>query len=147
MEEIVCCNCGGMFEGSVRHKNQCYCAKPDCRRARKAAWKRYKMHSDPDYKFNQTLSNKKWAKTHPGYWKDYRRRHPEKAERNRILQSIRNRRRTHTPDAPSEPDTLPIAKVDASIINQFKVVGQYWLVPVIAKVDALKVNIFEIRPF
>jgi hypothetical protein len=34
--------------------------------------------------------------------------------------------------------------VDASIINQFKVVGQYWLVPVIAKVDALKVNIFDI---
>jgi len=105
------------------------------------------MRSDPDYKFNQTLSNQKWAKTHPGYWKDYRRRHPEKAERNRILQSIRNRRRTHKSDAPPEPGGRPIAKVDTSIINQFKVVGQYWLVPVIAKVDALKVNIFEIRPF
>lgn len=147
MEELVCCGCGGMFEGSVRHKNQCYCAKPDCRRARKAAWKRYKMRSDSDYKFNQTLSNKKWSKAHPGYWKEYRQRHPEKAERNRILQSLRNRRRTHKFDEPPEPDSLPIAKVDASIINQFKVVGQYWLVPVIAKVDALKVNIFEIRPF
>jgi hypothetical protein len=34
--------------------------------------------------------------------------------------------------------------VDTSIVNKFNVVGQYWLVPVIAKVDALKVNIFDI---
>jgi len=144
MEEIVCCSCGDVFERSVRHKNQCYCSKPVCRRARKAAWKRYKMRSDPEYKFIQTLSNKKWAKTHPGYWKDYRQRYPEKTKRNRILQSIRNRRRREKQDEPSEPNAMPIAKVDASIISQFKVVGQYWLVPVIAKVDALKVNIFDI---
>ena len=35
-------------------------------------------------------------------------------------------------------------KVDAPSGNKFKTVGQYGLVPVIAKVDALKVNIFEI---
>jgi hypothetical protein len=92
MEEIVCCSCGDMFARSVRHKNQCYCPKPECQKARKTAWKRYKMRSDPDYKFNQTLSNKKWAKANPGYWKAYRQRHPEKVERNRMLQSIRNRR-------------------------------------------------------
>ncbi len=142
MEEIVCCSCGDVFERSVRHKNQCYCPKPECQRARKAAWKRYKMHTDPDYKFNQTLSNKKWVKAHPGYWKAYRQKHPEKAERNRMLQSIRNRRRSSKPKNRSDDEL--IAKVDASIINNFKVVGQYWLVPVIAKVDALKVNIFDI---
>jgi len=64
----------------------------------------------------------------------------EKAERNRLLQAIRNRRRRH----PLEVDHQLIAKVDASIVNKFKAVGQYWLVPVIAKVDALKVNIFEV---
>jgi len=100
------------------------------------------MRSDPDYKFNQTLSNKKWVKAHPGYWKDYRRRHPDKAQRNRLLQSIRNRRRGSAPK--NRFDEKLIAKVDASIVNNFKVVGQYWLVPVIAKVDALKVNIFDI---
>jgi hypothetical protein len=100
------------------------------------------MHSDPDYKFNQTLSNKKWAKAHPGYWKDYRRRHPRKAQRNRMLQTIRNRRRRTKHQNRSNAEL--IAKVDASIVNNFKVVGQYWLVPVIAKVDALKVNIFDI---
>jgi len=142
MEQIVCCNCGDVFERSVRHKNQCYCPKPQCQRARKAAWKRYKMHSDPDYKFNQTLSNKKWAKANPGYWKAYRRRHPDKAQRNRMLQSIRNRRRRTQHQ--NRCDAELIAKVDASIVNNFKVVGQYWLVPVIAKVGALKVNIFDI---
>ena len=142
MEEIVCCSCADVFERSVRHKNQCYCPKPECQRARKAAWKRFKMRTDPDYKYNQTLSNKKWAKAHPGYWRDYRKRHPEKAERNRMLQSIRNRRRSSTPKNRSNQEL--IAKVDASIVNKLRVVGQFWLVPVIAKVDALKVNIFDI---
>jgi hypothetical protein len=144
MEEIVCCSCGDVFARSVRHKNQRYCPKLACQRARKAAWKRYKMCSDPDYKFNQTVSNKIWAKANPGYWRDYRRRHPEKTERNRILQTIRNRRRTNKQNQHSQIHPELIAKVDASIINKFRVVGQYWLVPVIAKVDALKVNIFDI---
>jgi len=127
MEEIVCCSCADVFERSVRHKNQCYCPKPECQRARKAAWKRFKMRTDPDYKYNQTLSNKKWAKAHPGYWRDYRKRHPEKAERNRMLQSIRNRRRSSTPKNRSNQEL--IAKVGASIVNKLRVVGQYWLVP------------------
>jgi hypothetical protein len=98
------------------------------------------MRADPDYRFNQRLSSQTWAKAHPDYWSAYRKRHPETAERNRLLQTIRNRRRRH----PLEADHQLIAKVDASIVNQFKAVGQYWLVPVIAKVDALKVNIFEV---
>jgi hypothetical protein len=98
------------------------------------------MRTDPDYRFNQRLSSQTWAKAHPGYWRAYRKRHPEKAERNRLLQTIRNRRRRH----PLGVDHQLIAKVDASIVNQFKTVGQYWIVPVIAKVDALKVNIFEV---
>jgi hypothetical protein len=146
MEEIVCCSCGDVFERSVRHKNQCYCPKSECQRARKAAWKRYKMRTDPDYRFNQTVSNKIWAKANSDYWKDYRRRHPEKAERNRILQSMRNRGRRNKQNHQSQIQTGLIAKVDASIINKSRVVGQYWLVPVIAKVDALKVNIFDIPP-
>ena len=90
--------------------------------------------------FNQRLSSQTWAKAHPGYWSAYRKRHSEKAERNRLLQAIRNRRRRH----PLQADHQLIAKVDASIVNRFKTVGQYWLVPVIAQVDALKVNIFEV---
>ena len=77
------------------------------------------MRTDPEYKFNQTVSNKKWAKANAGYWKAYRQQHPEKAERNRMLQSLRNHRRSSKPENRSEEK-------------------------LIAKVDALKVNIFDI---
>jgi len=118
--------------------------KPPCRRAKKAAWKRHKMATDPDFKLDQKLSNKKWAQNNPGYWKDYRQQNPEKAQRNRILQSVRNRRRAKQGKTECKVDAPLIAKVDASIANNFKLLGQFYLVPVIAKVDALKVNIFEI---
>jgi hypothetical protein len=110
--------------------------KSACRRAKKAAWKRLKMKKDPDFKEDQRISNKKWAENHPDYWKVYRLKHPEKAERNRILQTLRNRKRR-------DASTL-IAKVDSSKPSKFHMVGRYWLVPLIAKVDALKVNIVEI---
>jgi len=116
--------------------------KPDCRRARKAAWKRNKIRTDPDYRYNQKLANQKWAKAHPGYWTGYRDRHPEYVKRNRILQLVRNRRRALRAQAEAAGDV--IAKVDASIFNKNKLVGQFYMVPVIAKVDALKVNIFDI---
>jgi len=77
------------------------------------------MRTDPDYRFNQRLSSQTWAKAHPGYWSAYRKRHPEKAERNRLLQAIRNRRRSRKPEA----DYQLIEKVDASIVHQFKAVG------------------------
>ena len=93
MEQILCCHCYDFFTPSPRHKNQRYCMEPQCRRAKKAAWKRHKMATDPDFKLDQKLSNKKWAQNNPGYWKKYRKGNPEKAERNRILQVIRNRRR------------------------------------------------------
>jgi hypothetical protein len=102
------------------------------------------MAIDSDFKRDQKLSNKKWAQNNPGYWKEYRKRNPKKAEINRILQAIRNRRRYSNRKKNANTDIPLIAKVDASISNHFKVVGQFWLVPVIAKVDALKVNIFEI---
>jgi hypothetical protein len=94
------------------------------------------MKTDPDFKDNQRISNKKWAANHPGYWKNYRLIHPEKAERNRILQRLRNRRR--------RCPTAVIAKVDSSTSRKYNLIGRYWLVPMIAKVDALKVNIVEI---
>ena len=140
MEPIPCCNCAEFFTPSPRHKNQIYCMKPECRRARKAAWKRNKMRTDPDYRYNHKLANQKWARAHPGYWRKYRRDHPAYVERNRILQAVRNRRNRSQRDG----DESLIAKVDASIFNKNSLVGQFYLVPVIAKVAALKVNIFDI---
>jgi len=143
MPEVPCSHCGEQFSSSPRHKNQRFCGKPACQRARKAAWQRHKIHTDPDYRFNQKLSRKQWTKEHPGYWKEYRKRHPDKAERNRILQAIRNRRARLSPLNEKMVSSL-IAKMDASKPEALKILGRFWIVPVIAKMDALKVNILKI---
>ena len=144
MEEVPCCHCGVFFKRSPRHKDQDYCLKPDCRRARKAAWKRERMRTDEEFRLNHCLSNQKWARANPGYWKAYRLDHPEKAERNRQLQIIRNRKRNSGRKAGDSAIDRVIAKVDASRANKFNPLGQYYVIPVIAKVDALKVRIYEI---
>ena len=143
MEKILCVYCGDFFDASPRHKNQTACKRPKCQKAKKAAWQRDKMRTDPDYKFNQKLSQQQWVKANPGYWKAYRKRSPEKTERNRILQAIRNRRARAS--FINENGDIPlIAKMDASKGDNFEVLGRFWMVPVIAKMDALKVHILKI---
>ncbi len=143
MEQILCTYCGDFFGPSPRHKNQTACKKLKCHRAKKAAWQRFKIKTDPIYSANQKSSQQKWLKATPGYWKAYRKRKPEKTERNRILQAMRNRKvRASSSDA--KMDAPVIAKMDPSKFDNFKVLGQFWLIPVIAKMDALKVNIIKI---
>jgi hypothetical protein len=98
------------------------------------------MKTDPDYRAAQKLSNQKWAGKKPGYWKTYLELNPEKAERNRMLQTIRNRRRS----VGKKSEDIPIAKMDVRINMDFQPVGRFWMVPVIAKMDATKVNIYAI---
>ena len=141
--KILCVYCGDLFEASPRHKNQTACKKPSCQRARKAEWQRHKIRTDPDYNANQKISQKEWARTNPGYWKAYRKKHPEKAERNRVLQSIRNRK-ARAKNAHVHMGMPLIAKMDSSKADNFEAVGQFWLIPVIAKMDALKVNIVKV---
>jgi len=143
MEQVLCVYCGDYFDPSPRHKNQTACKKVKCQRAKKAAWQRHKVKTDPDYRFNQKVCQKQWTDTNPGYWKEYRKRKPEKAERNRILQSVRNRRARSSP-LNEKMDMSVIAKMDASKFDNFEVLGQFWMVPVIAKMDASKVNILKI---
>jgi hypothetical protein len=148
MEPILCANCFEFFSPSPRHKNQKYCMKPECRLSKKAAWKRHKMDTDPKFKEEQKLTNKKWAQNRPGYWKEYRKNNPKKSERNRALQTVRNRHRAEKRKNKANDKTKVIAKVDPSISNNFRLLGQFWVVPVIAKVDALKVNMYEIsKPY
>lgn len=142
MEEFQCCHCGNFFPKSPRHKEQHYCGKPECQKARKAAWKRKKMRDDPEYRLNQQASNKAWFEAHPGYWKRYRKKNPKKAERNMMLQRVRNKLRLKKNQG--EANGSVIAKVDASTIRKIKVTGPFWMIPMIAKVDALKVYISEI---
>jgi len=89
-------------------------------------------------------SVRKPEKRLPGYWKAYRENNPKKAERNRMLQTIRNRRRTKGQKQDEKIYESLIAKMDARKSNEFNPIGQFWLVPVIAKMDARKVNIYTI---
>jgi hypothetical protein len=138
MEPVPCFHCAAMF--IPRNRKQYCCSRPECQRARKTNWQRIKMKTDPDYRTAQKLSQQKWAANSPGYWKNYRHQNPEKAERNRLLQTIRNRRRATLKTS----DDVPIAKMDVRINMDFQPVGQFWLVPLIAKMDATKVNIYTI---
>ena len=153
MEEVSCCNCGGYFIPDPRQKSPRYCSKPVCQRARKAAWQREKVRNDQDYNANQKQCQRDWSKAHPDYWKEYRKQHPDQVKRNRDLQRVRNRKRNgrdrRTCSLPDRRVNVSmIAKMDASKSretsgNTFSF-GQFWLVPVIAKMDALKVNIYRI---
>ena len=80
MAEGVCCHCGDLFELSPRHKNQTFCKKIACQKAKKAEWQRRKMKTDSEYRSNQKMSQKKWARSNPDYWKDYRNDNPKKSQ-------------------------------------------------------------------
>ena len=157
MQEVSCANCGTYFIPDRRQKNPRYCRKPACQRAGKAAWQREKMHRDRDYQANQKRCQQDWCKANPNYWKEYRAAHPKQAERNRMLQRIRNRKRSPPAGVGQRCSSEGLAvKMDASLIAKMDALkspgtsgktsfsGQFWLVPVIAKMDALKVNIYEI---
>ena len=125
MDEVPCCHCGVFFKRSPRHKNQNYCMEPECRKARKAAWKREKMRLEEQFRLNHHLSNQKWARAHPGYWKAYRLDHPEKVERNRRLQIIRNRKRNRRRKEGTSTPAGVIAKVDALKVRIYEVTAPY----------------------
>ena len=120
MEMILCVYCGDLFDPSPRHKNQTACQKPQCQRAKKADWQRHKIKVDPVYKASQNISQKQWARANPGYWKRYRNKNPEKAERNRVLQAIRNRK-ARSRKSDTKMDTPLIAKMDALKVNRVKI--------------------------
>ena len=142
MEPIPCVNCGTFF--IPRNCKQNYCPTPGCQRARKAAWQRFKLKSDADYRTQQHLSHQKWLQKNPEYYRSYRGRNPDKAQRNRVLQVIRNRRnRKRISDKKLLDDPL-IAKMDARNFHHFNLMGQFYLVPVIAKMDVSRVNIYAI---
>lgn len=138
MEEIPCLCCGTYF--LPRNRNQQYCSLQLCQGARKRDWQREKLRSDPEYRASQRLSQKKWLKDNPDYWKNYRRQNPDKASRNRILQRIRNKRSARK----LRQSPRLIAKMDASNARAGGLSGHYWLVPEIAKMDAVKIYLHAI---
>lgn len=125
-ETIQCVHCGKPIKANPRVKNQRYCSDRECQRARRREWQREKLLNDPDYKANQRDCQRKWHERHPGYYRDYRERHPQSRERNRLLQRYRNSRRW-TRQKIATMDAFPPAPVLTPTL--------YYLLPVIAKMD------------
>ncbi len=88
MDPTPCPGCDSFF--IPRNILQIFCSESDCQKARKALWQKQKLACDPEYKKDQKLANQKWLQNTPDYWTDYRQRKPEKADRNRSLQKVRN---------------------------------------------------------
>lgn len=133
----VCECCKANFTPLLTVKNQRYCRKSTCQNARKKSWHKIKLSSDNSYRENQAEAQKTWCGKHPGYWKEYRARHPAYTERNRLLQGERNRKRKRAASV--------IAKMDESTPQKIIPFGQYRLIPVcnpgIAKMDEWVVQI------
>ena len=132
--EKTCACCRRIFVTNPRINNQLYCSRPECQRTRKRKWQREKLAKDSAYRDNQAAAQKEWCSRNKGYWKEYRKRNPAYAERNRQSQRERNGQRRSK-----------IAKMDASGQKTTISSGRYRLVPltedVIAKMDALIVEI------
>ena len=137
MERKRCAHCGCPLVPNPRARNQNYCGSKECQRARKRLWQKQKRATDPDYKANQKACQKAWVEKNPGYWRNYRKEHPEYVERNRLLQKVRRSRQS-----------AGVAKMDASASDSAVASGTYWLIPLIgvAKMDAFirKVHLVSI---
>lgn len=132
---IRCAHCGSVFEPNPRVRNQRYCGHEDCQRARKRAWQKEKLRTDPDYRANQQDCQRNWHQRHHGYYRQYRSQNTLSAERNRLLQRVRDARRRSAP---------LLAKMDALPTAPAKDLGPYYLLPVLAKMDASTLKVLLI---
>lgn len=91
VEKRLCDACRRLFEPLQQICHQKFCSAPECQRERRRRWQECKRKSDPDYGVNQRSAQQAWVSRNPGYWREYRRTHPEYCDRNRAQQCVRNR--------------------------------------------------------
>lgn len=135
----MCCGCWFMPRANV--PGQQYCSRRTCQNARRQRWRRKKLKSDADYRADQYASQGRWCRRNPDYWERYRSAHPDYCQKNREMQTARNRKR----DLIREQAAGPIAKRYALTGENSVIPGYYNLVPadgaVIAKRYALLVRL------
>jgi len=106
-----------------------------CQRERRRRWHQNKLRSDDGYRANQDQAQQVWAGSHGDYRREYRARHPDHRDRNRLEQRRRDRHRR----------AAHLAKMDASTPVNAVPSGTYRLVPEaggdLAKMDAWTVKI------
>lgn len=89
-----CACCGEIFITRPQVPNQSFCSAPACQRERRQRWQRDKMLTDPDYRDNQSRSQRAWLDRNPDYWRKYR---------------GNGDRSTQTPEVATPADRLPLS--------------------------------------
>ena len=125
----ICEQCGRLFIPHRSASRQKCCGRLKCLRARKRKWQRGKLNTDADYRANQAMAQKRWRLKHRDYWREYRERCPESAERNRGRQRERNHRRRLPGEVIVKMDELGPLPVRAFL--------RVHVEPMIAKMDEL----------
>ncbi|MDA3895207.1 MAG: hypothetical protein PF482_03550 [Desulfobacteraceae bacterium] len=126
---ILCKHCHRKVPANPRLKNQDYCNRKRCQRARKTEWERHKIATDQDYCTNRKESRTNWQEKNPGYWAEYRRTHPKYRRKNRQKQKLRDAKRK----------ARRLAKMDTLKRGNYVMPGGYYLIPImddLAKMDA-----------
>ena len=135
MECRRCAACGQAFRPRAQVPHQRYCGLAACQRERRRRWQQRKLEADPDYHANQVRAQRAWADGNSAYWREYRAKHPDYTDRNRLEQRRRDRRRR----------AARLAKIDASTPIPAVLSGTYRLVPEaagdLAKKDAWTVRL------
>jgi hypothetical protein len=146
MDTFTCCHCHNPHQKSPRHKNQKYCSSRQCQQARKNAWERTKVCTDPGYFERRKAQKKSWYNQRPGdrYQADYRNTHRDYQNSNKEKQRPRNQKRLENASVPK------IVKTDASAGKSRLEGSWYALIPYssingqkIVKTDALIVQIVD----
>jgi len=104
MECRRCAACEQIFWPRAQVPHQRYCGLAVCQRERRRRWQRSKLQIDADYRANQVLAQRAWADGRGDYWCEYRARHPDYTDHNRLEQRRRDRHRR----------AARLAKMDAS---------------------------------
>jgi hypothetical protein len=111
-----CRFCHGLFSPDPRlgHR-QVACSTAACQEARKhesqAAW----LQRNPDYFTGRYPKVKQWLDDHPGYLADYRRRHPDRVQRDNVRRKVR-----HQLDREARADMQDSIVLQAPISKQLR---------------------------
>jgi hypothetical protein len=93
MECRRCASCGQVFRPRAQVPQQRYCSLASCQRERRRRWQQSKLKDDADYRANQRQAQRAWAGRRGDYWREYRAKHPDYTDRNRLEQRRRDRGR------------------------------------------------------
>ena len=126
VKRIKCCNksCGRLFIPCPQVPHQKYCSRKECQQARKRAWNKKKLESDPDYREARKKAQQRWKEKNPDYWRNYRAQHPEYIQRNRREQRRKRQRKRLGQEKSS------VVKTDESPSANSVLSGRYRIVPI-----------------